>query len=140
MATYLITGSSRGLGLEFASQLSALPSTSVRTIYATARSETPALRSLIVQSSGRVVFVELETTSRSSAAAAAAAVEKHLDGRGLDVLINNAGVMPVYMTGGIEGMDDLEKVLDVNVVGVHEVTRAFLPLLRRGGMKKVINM
>ena len=36
--------------------------------------------------------------------------------------------------------DNLNEMFNLNVTGVHEVTRAFLPLLRRGEKKAVINM
>lgn len=36
--------------------------------------------------------------------------------------------------------DNLNEIFNLNVTGVHEVTRAFLPLLRRGEKKAVINM
>jgi NAD(P)-dependent dehydrogenase (short-subunit alcohol dehydrogenase family) len=51
---------------------------------------------------------------------------------GLDVVINNAGL-------GVLGMqehftpEDLKYLFDVNVIGVHRVTRAALPLMRRRG-------
>lgn len=35
---------------------------------------------------------------------------------------------------------DLTDVLNTNVFGVHNVTRAFLPLLRKGELKKIGNM
>ena len=53
---------------------------------------------------------------------------------GLWGLVNNAGVLG--MTGPIQWMSrsDVQKTLDVNVLGVVAVTRAFMPLLqqRRG--------
>lgn len=36
--------------------------------------------------------------------------------------------------------DDLAWHMSVNVTGVHNVTRAYLPLLQSGQVKKVINM
>lgn len=36
--------------------------------------------------------------------------------------------------------DNLEESFTVNVMGVHWVTREFLPLLKKGGLKKVANM
>lgn len=36
--------------------------------------------------------------------------------------------------------DNLEESFTVNVMGVHWVTRAFLPLLYKGNNKKVANM
>ncbi|PVH75146.1 NAD(P)-binding protein, partial [Cadophora sp. DSE1049] len=35
---------------------------------------------------------------------------------------------------------DLTEVLNVNVFGVHNVTRAFIPLLRKGQLKKIGNI
>jgi NAD(P)-dependent dehydrogenase (short-subunit alcohol dehydrogenase family) len=37
-------------------------------------------------------------------------------------------------------MTDLDKVLHTNVTGAHMVTSAFLPLLKEGKEKKVVNM
>ena len=106
MATYLITGSSRGLGLELATQLAALPSTQVARVFATARSAPSAdLTRLIDGSSGRVVYVKLDTSDHTSVQNAAVEVSRNLeaDGLGLDVLINNAGIMP-FSSEGVETM------------------------------------
>jgi NAD(P)-dependent dehydrogenase (short-subunit alcohol dehydrogenase family) len=106
MATYLITGCSRGLGLAMTSHLLSIPPsspTSPSTIFATARSESPALKEVIAKSSGRAIFIPLETTNEASIKGAVAEAEKVLAGKGLDVLINNAGIMP-WTNGGIETM------------------------------------
>jgi NAD(P)-dependent dehydrogenase (short-subunit alcohol dehydrogenase family) len=106
MATYLITGCSRGLGLAMTSHLLSIPPsspTSPSTIFATARSESPALTEVIAKSSGRAVFIPLETTNEASIKNAVVEAEKVLAGKGLDVLINNAGIMP-WTNDGIETM------------------------------------
>jgi NAD(P)-dependent dehydrogenase (short-subunit alcohol dehydrogenase family) len=143
MANYLITGSSRGLGLALATELCTLPPSTIGLIFATARSSTPSLQALIGNSNGRVVFVELDATNEASVNDAIKHVESVLGAKdpdgGLDVLINNAGVMPVT-AGGVQEMTDLDQVLRTNVSGVQMVTRAFLPLLRKGREKKVFNM
>ena len=36
--------------------------------------------------------------------------------------------------------DNLTDVMDTNVTGTHRVTQAFLPLLRRGTRKTIVNM
>ena len=102
METYLITGCSRGLGLAMTSHLLSLPSPP-STIFATARSESPALKEVISKSSGRAIYIPLETTNEASIKNAVTEVEKVLGGKGLDVLINNAGIMP-WTAGGIEKM------------------------------------
>ncbi len=68
------------------------------------------------------------------------AVAKAIDALGgLDVVVNNAGV-------GVLGVQeqfttaDLQKVFDINVFGVHRVTRAALPHLRAQGSGLVVNI
>jgi len=103
MATHLITGSSRGLGLALVELLSSFPTSEVGTIFAAARTESDGPSKLIVKSEGRVVFVKLEVTSDDSIENAVAEVKLKLAGKGLDVLINNAGIMK-WSTGGITKM------------------------------------
>jgi len=140
MASYLITGSSRGIGLTLVSLLAAFPESVVGKIVATARTtESPALQKLAQSSGGRISIVKLVTTDKANIAQAVNEVGNVLGSKGLDVLVNNAGVMPITQ-GGIEAMDDLEDTLLTNVTGVHMVTKAFLPLLRKGDRKKVVNI
>ncbi|KAJ5087149.1 hypothetical protein N7456_010765 [Penicillium angulare] len=140
MASYLVTGASRGLGLALVSRLAALPTTEVGKIIATARSDnSPQLKELINNSSGRVELVKLDVADQKSATKAVGEVERVLQGKGLDFLINNAGLMD-WSPAGVEGMDNLNEIFQTNVTGVHMVTRALLPLLRKGNKKTVINI
>ncbi|TVY84087.1 putative oxidoreductase [Lachnellula suecica] len=139
MASYLVTGASRGLGFEMVRQLASLPTSEVSQVFATARGDAPALQELVQNSSGRVVIVKLDSTNEASVKQAATAVGAALSGKGLDVLINNAGVMP-YSPEGVVTMDNLESTLSTNVVGVHRVTQAFFPLLKKSNLKKVANI
>jgi len=124
------------------------------------RHESSALKDLIAKSGGRVIFVALETTSEESIEKAASEVERMLEGKGLDVLINNAGIFKWTPAGGITKMFeptspvraslckvyltiwriDLQEHLATNVVGVQLVTAAFMPLLEQGTLKKIANM
>ncbi|KKY27605.1 putative short chain oxidoreductase [Diplodia seriata] len=139
MASYLITGSTRGLGFALTTLLASKPASEVSKIFATGRKQNDALAKLVQESAGRVEFVQLDVTDPQSAKEAAKAVEKTLGGKGLDVLVNNAGIMN-YGPQGIEEMTDLGETFRMNVIGVHDVTSAFLPLLRKGTLKKVFNM
>ncbi|KAJ5163937.1 Short-chain dehydrogenase/reductase SDR [Penicillium coprophilum] len=140
MASYLVTGSSRGLGLALVARLAALPKTEVGTIIATARQDkSPQLREIATTSSGRVQIVKLDVTDESSVKEAVAAVERQLEGKGLDYLVNNAGVSDWSPTG-LDGMDNLNETFNINVTGTHLVSRAFLPLLRKGDKKTIINI
>ncbi|MCJ1442568.1 MAG: hypothetical protein MMC23_003064 [Stictis urceolatum] len=143
MATYLFTGTSRGLGLHMVKVLIQQPSNTVKTIYASARSLTPSaeLSDLIKSSDDRIVYVPLDVSSSSSISSAVSQVSSHLKstgGLGLDALINNAGVQ--YQDGPPSGMDKLAETFDTNVIGVHRVTQAFLPLLEAGQGKKLVNI
>lgn len=140
MASYLVTGSGRGLGLELVTQLLALPPSQVSTVFATTRSSpTTALQNLIDNSKGRLVHIPLVTTDKSNINNAVSLVDDKLDGKGLDIVVNNAGIQP-YTPNGIQNMDNLRDAFETNVEAVHNVTAAFLPLLKKSQQKKVVNM
>ncbi|PLN85679.1 NAD(P)-binding protein [Aspergillus taichungensis] len=139
MASYFITGASRGIGLGIVQLLALKPSSEVSVVFAAARTENDALKQLIAGSEGRVRWVQLDVTDKDGIERASAQVTDALDGKGLDVLINNAGIMP-WTEGGIEAMNDLDSTFHVNVTGVHLLTQSLLPLLEKGTLKKVINV
>lgn len=94
------------------------------TVFATARSPAKMahLKALGINT------IELDVTSTDSIVRAVEVVRQATEARGLDILINNAGVnitLPVMDCS----MDEIKAVLDTNVIGVFAVTKAFLPLL-----------
>ena len=99
MASYLITGASRGIGLAMADLLASKPVSEVSTIIAAFRTETDELKQLVSKHSGRVQQVKIDVTDEASTKQAAAEVEKQLDGKGLDVLVNGAGIMSSTANG-----------------------------------------
>ncbi|THY22711.1 NAD(P)-binding protein [Aureobasidium pullulans] len=142
MATYLITGASRGIGLELTKQLLDLPASQVCKIFTVARNtDTGPLQELVQKHSDRVVPISASVQDNASVQKAVEAVKANLQGKGLDVLVNNAGVMD-HSPGKIGSMetDQLTWTLDINVVGVQRVTAAFLPLLEQGTQKKIVNI
>jgi NAD(P)-dependent dehydrogenase (short-subunit alcohol dehydrogenase family) len=124
--TVLITGCSEG-GLGFA--LAQAFADAGYHVYATARN--PGKAASLTGSSAHVELLQLDVTSAESIAACAADVRQrtsHAGRRGLDVLVNNAGVgliMPLLDTPIQEG----RKLYEVNVWGMLAVTQAFAPLL-----------
>ncbi len=126
--TVLVTGANRGLGLEFARQLCAAGAT----VIGTARRPEAATE---LAATGAEVL-PLDVTDPRSVQALADA----LDGRSLDVLLNNAGIFPTR--GGLEDFDasSVQRVYEVNTLGPMRVTHALLPHLRRGDRKLVMNM
>lgn len=140
MSSYLITGASRGLGLEMVRALASKPASEVSIVIATIRSAAPAaLQEIISQAQGRVVTVQLEVTDPANVTNAAGQVKEALGGRGLDVLINNVAVSDTTPTS-VTATTTLQSTFDVNVVAVQNLTVAFLPLLREGTLKTVLNM
>ena len=137
MSTWLITGSNRGLGLELTRQLLERG----HGVVATCRRPDAAddLRRLEEAHADDLAIVELDVSSADGIEAAFETVRT--DHASLDVLVNNAGVAGTY-AAGIRDLDDEEvgHVLDVNVVGPVRVTQQFLPLLRAGDGRKVVNV
>ncbi|KAM0800399.1 hypothetical protein BDR22DRAFT_245902 [Usnea florida] len=142
MSSYLITGCSRGLGLELVKQLLLAPPSSVSTVLATSRSSSPSalLQEQIKQSESRIHHLQLDVNDKHSIQSASQHASQILDGRGLDVLINNAGIMSSETEEPQTFMHDLQPVLSTNVLAVHHVSSTFLPLLERGREKKLVNI
>jgi NAD(P)-dependent dehydrogenase (short-subunit alcohol dehydrogenase family) len=120
--TWLITGSSRGLGWELAKAVLA----NGDRLVATAR-RPEQLRELVETYGDAVRTVALDVTDP---AAARAAVQVALDEFGsLDVLVNNAGYAnsaPIEDTSD----EDFRAQIETNLFGVVNVTKAALPVLR----------
>lgn len=126
--TVLITGANRGLGLEFARQYSSAG----WQVIGTARKPDAAeeLRGVEVR------VVQLDVTDQESVEQLA----HELGSQSIDLLINNAGILPMANTIEDIDFDDVNRTLAVNTVGPIRVTRALLPNLRRGELRKVINI
>ncbi|KAK4553124.1 hypothetical protein LTR86_009851 [Recurvomyces mirabilis] len=142
MATYLITGASKGIGFELVKQFSELPTSQVGRIFAVTRSEPPQpLRELISKHEGRVENVRAAVDDEASIKKAVGDVKKSLGSHGLDVLVNNAGTQGASPEGThAVPPEQLNHLFNINVTGPHRVTSAFIPLLEAGAQKKVINV
>jgi NAD(P)-dependent dehydrogenase (short-subunit alcohol dehydrogenase family) len=110
--TILITGASRGIGRALIDE--ALRR-GARRVYAGTRGPLP-------HADARVTAVKLDVTSAADIQRAAGAIDS------LDILVNNAGIAPYDDLGNAEV---LERTFAVNLFGVLNVTRAFLPQLKR---------
>ena len=86
---------------------------------------------------GQAGFIELNVASSEACDAAVAAVAS--DGRGVDILVNNAGIGKV---GNIleTSVEDLDVMYEVNVKGVFNASKAFLPGMIERGNGNIINM
>ncbi|WP_406462670.1 SDR family oxidoreductase [Streptomyces sp. NBC_00111] len=131
MTTTLITGANKGLGHETARRLIEAG----HTVYAGARD---ARRGEEAAARLGARFVQLDVTDEESVEAAAAFVRK--DAGGLDVLVNNAGIVGVRKPVGEVTGADMRSTFETNVFGAVRVTRAFLPLLEAGKAPVVVNV
>ena len=86
----------------------------------------------------RVLQLKLDVTSRDSVGSAAATVEK--DFGKLDIVINNAGFLGERSPVADSDPDDWWNMWTINMRGPYLVTRAFLPLLLKGGDKTIVNV
>ena len=132
--TVLITGASRGLGAEFCKQYACSGSWDV--IAASRCGDLP----LGCEGFGDCVRpAKLDITSAEDIAALVATT---LEGRAIDVLVNNAGVaLDRKATIGAVNYEDWKQTLETNVLGTHKLTAALLPALARSGPAfKVINV
>ncbi|XP_059575311.1 retinol dehydrogenase 7-like isoform X1 [Alligator mississippiensis] len=89
--------------------------------------------------SGRLQTVILDVTCSDSIAAATAWVKGQVGDRGLWGLVNNAGIGVPTAPNEWLSKADFVRVLDVNLVGLIEVTLSLLPLVRRA-RGRVVNM
>ena len=132
--TILITGTSTGFGRDTAETLARAGYkvfASMRDPEAKNRAHADALRGQNIE------VVELDVTnSQSVDRAVAAVIEKA--GR-IDVLINNAGIGAAGVSEAFTP-EQATTLFDVNVIGLHRVTRAVLPHLRRHNDGLIINI
>lgn len=92
MASYLITGANRGLGLSMVSYLASQPVSEISCVIAGVRQSSEALESLACNYKGRVLVLKVQVTDKDSVSQFAKDAAKVLP-NGLDVLINNVGIM-----------------------------------------------
>ncbi len=129
----VITGASTGIGRATALRLDAAGFRVFAGVRRQADGE--ALRGA---ASPRLVPLLLDVTDAAGVEAAAKTVETAVGAVGIQGLVNNAGVAVGAILEFVD-LDELRRQLEVNVVGAAAVTRAFLPLMRRGG-GRVVNV
>ena len=122
--TYLITGTNRGIGLEYCRQLQAQG----HNVIAVCRSPSEELSSLGVR-----VEPDIDLTSEK----AVKDLVDRLDGKEIDVLINNAGIIERITLDNLD-FESIRRQFEVNAIAPLRLTSALLPNLTSGS--KVILM
>lgn len=133
--TILITGTSNGFGKDAAQTLAKAGHhviATMRDIAGRSRAAADELRAAGID------VVELDVTSNDSVAAAFQEVSELTNGK-LDVLINNAGLFAAGISETYSP-EQMGEMFEVNVFGVHRVTRGALPEMRKNGSGLIINI
>lgn len=128
MPTVLITGANRGIGLELSRQYAAAG----WDVIACCRKPKEAgdLKAL----KGKVEVKTLDVAKPASIAKLAAV----LKGRGIDVLLNNAGILGRRVGFGKAETKEFLAVMQVNALGPLLMAESFWPLVRKSKQKKMV--
>ncbi len=133
--TVLITGSNRGLGLEFSRQYAAAG----WNVIATCRNPKKAKElQLLTEEYNQVAIEKMDVTSDRDVDALATKYKN----QPIDVLLNNAGIYGTLekQTLGTFDFEELKHVFDVNTIGSLRVSAAFLDNVVVSDQKKIISL
>lgn len=128
----LITGASSGIGAGIARELG---KAGARLVLGARR--TDRLEALAGELGGEILVRRLDVTDRADVAAFAEAARARF-GR-VDVIVNNAGVMPLSLMASLK-LDEWDRMVDVNIKGVLHGIAAVLPEMTERGSGHVINI
>jgi NAD(P)-dependent dehydrogenase (short-subunit alcohol dehydrogenase family) len=133
----LVTGANRGIGLEVARQLALRGFTTILGARDAQKGE-GAARSLW-QSGLKVIPVQLDVTEQQSIEAVKHLVEERF-GK-LDLLVNNAAILyDEWQRAENASLDTVREAFETNTLGAWRMCLAFIPLLRKSGHARIVNV
>ncbi len=131
----VITGASSGIGAAAAGSLAAA---GVKVVMGARREDRLlAVKDEIIARGGEALALRCDVTVRDDCEALLqAGIERW---GGVDVLINNAGIMPLSLVKNLQ-VDEWERMIDVNIKGVLFCTAAALPHMLARGTGHIVNI
>ncbi len=136
MRRILVTGAARGLGFEFVRRFLARG----ERVFATMRKLDGNARWIELANihPGRLTLLALDVSQLDQFAAFSETLSDHTDA--LDLLINNAGILPSGERFGNVEPNDLESCFRTNAAAPFLLTQALTPMLARGERPRVLNI
>ncbi|EAQ02032.1 short chain dehydrogenase [Pseudooceanicola batsensis HTCC2597] len=128
----VVTGAANGLGRAIAARFVAGGD---HVVYAD--KDASGIAKLTSELGGDHTALELDVTSEASVAAAFAAIAERYGH--IDILVNNAAIADVFQPATEQDTADLERVLDVNLTGAFDCTKAAVGLMK-GRRGRIINL
>ncbi len=140
----VVTGANRGLGLETARELARK---GLQVVLTSRKLEKAEKAAQSLQAEGlEVIPFELDVTQRASILKLRDFIADQV-GR-LDVLVNNAGVLMDHATPGEFSdanafridVDLIRQTMETNVYGPYQLCQALIPLMKKNGYGRVVNL
>lgn len=132
----LVTGASRGIGLAVARKLSACGAAVVLAARSVSGTETAA--SEIAAEGGKAIGTACDVSQYGDVTAAVDLSVQTFGG--LDILINNAGVIDPISHMADSDPDAWDLAIDINVKGVYHGMRAAIPVMEQTGGGVIVNL
>jgi NAD(P)-dependent dehydrogenase (short-subunit alcohol dehydrogenase family) len=132
----LITGANKGIGLETARQLG---KQGIIVLIGSRDKQRGERAAAALRSEGiNAQSISLDVTQQPTIDAAVAEVNGHF-GK-LDILVNNAAILPEIKPPSESDLGNLRGTFDANFFGLVAVTQAFLPLIRKSTAGRIVNV
>lgn len=130
----LVSGGNRGIGQEICRQLA----DKGYTVVLGSRNEQQG-QEAAEKLNGDVHALQLDVTDEESVNRLVESIEEEF-GR-LDVLVNNAGIMNDDGQSGVEAdLDRVREAMEANLFGAWRLSEAAIPLMRRNGYGRIVNI
>ncbi len=132
----LVTGANRGIGREIVRQLATKGITTILAARDKAKADAAARE---LTGGGQILPRELDVTDPGSVQRLVDSITSEFGQ--LDILVNNAGVLLDQQASALNiDMTVVQKTLGTNLLAAWRVAQAFIPLLKKSGHGRVVNM